>query len=67
MNKRHNISIITLVLVVILINLFGALYYYNHVTGQIEQARLLYENAYGDDINFNSIFWLCQKIFTGGH
>ena len=56
MNKRYNISIITLVLVVILINLFGALYYYNHVTGQIEQARLLYENAYGDDINFNSIF-----------
>ena len=67
MNKRYNISIITLVLLVILINLFGALYYYNHVTGQIEQARLLYENAYGDDINFNSIFWLCQKIFTGGH
>ncbi len=67
MNKRYNISIITLVLVVILINLFGALYYYNHVTGQIEQARLLYKNAYGDDINFNSIFWLCQKIFTGGH
>ena len=67
MIKYNNISIIILVLVVILINLFGALYYYNHVTGQIEQARLLYENAYGDDSNFNSIFWLCQKIFTGGH
>ena len=67
MNKRYNISIITLVLVVILINLFGAIYYYNHVTGQIEQDRVRYENAYGDDINFNSIFWLCQKIFTGGH
>ena len=67
MIKYNNISIIILVLVVILINLFGALYYYNHVTGQIEQARLLYENAYGDDGNFNSIFWLCQKIFIGGH
>ncbi len=67
MNKKYNISIILLVAIVILINLFGSLYYYNHVTGQIEQARLLYENTYGDDNNFNSIFWLCQKIFTGGH
>jgi len=56
-----------LIVTVIFINLFGAFYYYNFVTGQIEQARLLYENTYGNESNFNSIFWLCQKIFTGGH
>ena len=56
-----------LVLVVILINLFAAYYYYNHVTGQIDEARTLYEKAYGTEANFNAIFWLCQKIFTGGH
>jgi len=51
----------------ILINLFAAYYYYHHVTGQIEEARILYERAYGSEADFNSIFWLCQKIFTGGH
>ena len=50
-----------------LINLFGAYYYYNHVTGRIDEARQLYEAAYGSSADFNSIFWLCQKIFTGGH
>ena len=67
MKKKYNISLPLLILTVIFINLFGAFYYYNFVTGQIEQARLLYENTYGNDSNFNSIFWLCQKIFTGGH
>ena len=67
MKKKYNISIPLLIVTVIFINLFGAFYYYNFVTGQIEQARLLYENAYGNDSNFNSIFWLCQKILTGGH
>jgi|TARA_Y100000741_G_C18114405_1_gene502338 hypothetical protein len=67
MKKKYNISLPLLILTVIFINLFGAFYYYNFVTGQIEQARLLYENAYGNDSNFNSIFWLCQKILTGGH
>jgi hypothetical protein len=51
----------------ILINLFAAYYYYHHVTGQIEEARILYERAYGSEADFNSIFWLCQKIFTGSH
>jgi|TARA_X000000368_G_scaffold52513_1_gene37446 hypothetical protein len=67
MKKKYNISLPLLILTVIFINLFGAFYYYNFVTGQIEQARLLYENTYGNESNFNSIFWLCQKIFTGGH
>ena len=67
MKKKYNITLPLLILTVIFINLFGAFYYYNFVTGQIEQARLLYENAYGNDSNFNSIFWLCQKILTGGH
>jgi hypothetical protein len=67
MKKKYNISLPLLIVTVIFINLFGAFYYYNFVTGQIEQARLLYENTYGNDSNFNSIFWLCQKIFTGGH
>ena len=67
MKKKYNFSLPLLILTVIFINLFGAFYYYNFVTGQIEQARLLYENTYGNESNFNSIFWLCQKIFTGGH
>ena len=67
MKKKYNISLPLLILTVIFINLFGAFYYYNFVTGQIQQARLLYENTYGNESNFNSIFWLCQKIFTGGH
>lgn len=67
MKKKYNISLPLLILTVIFINLFGAFYYYNFVTGQIEQARLLYENTYGNESNFNSIFWLCQKILTGGH
>jgi hypothetical protein len=67
MKKKYNISLPLLIVTVIFINIFGAFYYYNFVTGQIEQARLLYENTYGNESNFNSIFWLCQKIFTGGH
>ena len=67
MKKKYNISLPLLIVTVIFINLFGAFYYYNFVTGQIEQARLLYENSYGNNSDFNSIFWLCQKIFTGGH
>jgi predicted negative regulator of RcsB-dependent stress response len=67
MNKNNSISSVFLILIVVVINLFGALYYYNHVTGQIDQARILYEKVYGNDGNFNSVFWLCQKIFMGGH
>tara|TARA_E500000081_G_C6039984_1_gene308781 strand:+ start:47 stop:250 length:204 start_codon:yes stop_codon:yes gene_type:complete len=67
MKKKYNTSLPLLIVTVIFINLFGAFYYYNFVTGQIEQARLLYENAYGNESDFNSIFWLCQKIFTGVH
>ena len=67
MNKNNSISSVLLIFIVVVINLFGALYYYNHVTGQIDQARILYEKAYGNDDNFNSVFWLCQKIFIGGH
>tara|TARA_Y100000768_G_C23957391_1_gene673532 strand:+ start:61 stop:264 length:204 start_codon:yes stop_codon:yes gene_type:complete len=67
MNKNNSISSVFLIFIVVVINLFGALYYYNHVTGQIDQARILYEKAYGNDDNFNSVFWLCQKIFIGGH
>ena len=67
MIKNSYTSLKLLVLIVIVFNLFAALYYYNYVTGQIEQAHLLYKSVYGDDENFNSIFWLCQKIFTSGH
>ena len=67
MINRKNMPILLLIIFALVINLFGALYYYNHVTGQIEEARLLYESIYGDDSDFNSIFWLCQKIFTMSH
>jgi len=56
-----------LVLLVVLINLFAAYYYYNHITGQIDEARVLFEKTYGSDTDFNSIFWLCQKIFMAVH
>ena len=63
--KSYYIYILSLL--AILINLFAGYYFYNHITGQIDEARLLYEQAYGTDVEFNSIFWLCQKIFVGGH
>ena len=67
MIKKNNIPITLIIFTVILFNLFAALYYYNYVTGEIEQARLLYLRMYGNDENFNSIFWLCQKIFINEH
>ena len=67
MDKLKSCPIIILITIVVLINLFGAYYYYNHISGQIDEARRLYEAAYGSSSDFNSIFWLCQKIFTGGH
>ena len=47
---------ITLITIVVLINLFAAYYYYNHITGRIDEARQLYEAAYGSSADFNSIF-----------
>ena len=67
MDKLKSGPMIILIIVVILINLFATYYYYNHITGRIDEARQLYEAAYGSSADFNSIFWLCQKIFTGGH
>ena len=67
MYKFKSVTMITLVIIVVLINLFAAYYYYNHITGRIDEARQLYTVAYGSSADFNSIFWLCQKIFTGGH
>ena len=67
MDKLKSGPMITLIMIVVLINLFGAYYYYNHITGRIDEARELYEAAYGSSADFNSIFWLCQKILTGGH
>ena len=26
-----------------------------------------FQSIYGEDFDFNSVFWLCQKIFTFGH
>ncbi len=66
MGKLKSSAMIILITIVVLINLFGAYYYYNHVNGQIDEARQLYQAAYGSSADFNSIFWLCQKIFTGG-
>ena len=67
MRNSKSLGLWALGLMAILINLFAAYYYYHHVTGQIEEARILYERAYGSEADFNSIFWLCQKIFTGSH
>ena len=67
MVKLKSGPLIILIIIVVLINLFGAYYYYNYITGQIDEARHLYEAAYGSSVDFNSIFWLCQKIFIGGH
>jgi hypothetical protein len=67
MRNSQSLGLWVLGLMAILINLFAAYYYYHHVTGQIEEARILYERAYGSEADFNSIFWLCQKIFTGSH
>ena len=67
MRNSKSLGLWVLGLMAILINLFAAYYYYHHVTGQIEEARILYERAYGSEADFNSIFWLCQKIFTRGH
>ena len=67
MRNSKSLGLWVLGLMAILINLFAAYYYYHHVTGQIEEARILYERAYGSEADFKSIFWLCQKIFTGGH
>ena len=49
--KSYYIYILTLL--AILINLFAGYYFYNHITGQIDEARLLYEQAYGSDTDFN--------------
>tara|TARA_B100000900_G_scaffold47272_1_gene35107 strand:- start:3628 stop:3831 length:204 start_codon:yes stop_codon:yes gene_type:complete len=67
MGKLKSSAMIILITIVVLINLFGAYYYYNHINGQIDEARQLYQAAYGSSADFNSIFWLCQKIFTGVH
>ena len=67
MYKFKSVTMITLVIIVVLINLFAAYYYHNHITGRIDEAKQLYKAAYGSSADFNSIFWLCQKIFTGGH
>ena len=67
MNKLKSGPMIALITIVVLINLFSAYYYYNYITGRIDKARQLYESAYGSSDEFNSIFWLCQTIFTGGH
>lgn len=61
------ISTILLIILVVLVNLLGALYFYYYLTGQINDARILYENAYGNESDFNSIFWICQKVFNLGH
>ena len=45
MDKLKSGPTITLITIVVLINLFGAYYYYNHITGRIDEARQLYEAA----------------------
>ena len=67
MDKFKSGPMVTLIIIVVLINLFAAYYYYNYVTGRIDEARILYEQAYGFEADFNAIFWLCQKIFMVGH
>jgi len=56
MDKLKSGPMIALITIVVLINLFAAYYYYNHITGRIDEARQLYEAAYGSSADFNSIF-----------
>ncbi len=60
-------AVISLIIIVVVINVFGAIYFYYHLSGQIEEARLIFEKAYGKNADFNSIFWVCQKMFIGRH
>ena len=60
-------SIIISYVVCIAIAIFGSLYFYFYLIGEIQQAEIIYKREYGEDFDFNSVFWLCQKIFTFGH
>ena len=60
-------AVISLIIIVVIINVFGAIYFYYYLSGQIEEARLIFEKAYGENADFNSIFWVCQKMFIGRH
>ena len=50
-----------------LICFFASLNFYYFTTGQIEDARSIFEAGGGDPNNFNSIFWICNKIFSSMH
>tara|TARA_Y100000768_G_C23419678_1_gene425524 strand:- start:234 stop:440 length:207 start_codon:yes stop_codon:yes gene_type:complete len=62
-----NLSLIILSIICVFLSIFGSLYFYFYLIGEIQQAEIIYNNVYGENSNFNSIFWLCQKIFTFGH
>ena len=50
-----------------LICFFASLNFYYFTTGQREDARSIFEAGGGDPKNFNSIFWICNKIFSSMH
>ncbi|MAV82922.1 MAG: hypothetical protein CMI90_05625 [Pelagibacteraceae bacterium] len=64
MNKK---AVFFALIASVLIGLFASINYYYFTTGQIEEAKLLYEKGGGDIENFNSVFWVCNKIFTQFH
>jgi hypothetical protein len=51
----------------IFIGFLVSLNFYYFTTGQIEDARSIFEAGGGDPKNFNSIFWICNKIFSSMH
>jgi hypothetical protein len=51
----------------IFIGFLVSLNFYYFTTGQIEDARSIFEAGGGDSKNFNSIFWICNKIFSSMH
>ncbi len=64
---NKNLPFIALYMTCLLIAIFGSLYFYFYMIGEIEQAEIIYKKIYGENSDFNSIFWLCQKIISSSH
>ena len=64
---NKNLPFIALYMTCLLIAIFGSLYFYFDMIGEIEQAEIIYKKIYGENSDFNSIFWLCQKIISSSH
>ena len=64
---NKNLPFLALYMTCLLIAIFGSLYFYFYMIGEIEQAEIIYKKIYGENSDFNSIFWLCQKIISSSH